>query len=91
MEKKERKKAAALKYETGYKAPIVTAVGVGLIADKIVEKAAENDVPVVYNKELVNLLSNVEVGDNIPYELYDVVAEIIGYIMNMDRDVGKRR
>lgn len=86
---KERKKAAALKYEIGYKAPIVTAVGMGFIADKIIEKAAENEVPIVYNKELANLLSNVEVGTNIPYELYDVVAEIIGYIMDIDSDVGR--
>lgn len=89
--KKERKKAAALKYETGYKAPIVTAAGMGLIADKIIEKAAENEVPIVYNKELANLLTNVEVGDSIPYELYDAVAEVIGYIMSVDSDVGRRR
>jgi len=88
---KERKKAAALKYETGYKAPIVTAVGMGLMADKIIEKAAENEVPIVYNKELADLLTNVEVGSNIPYELYDTVAEVIGYIMDVDSDVGRRR
>lgn len=87
----ERKKAAALKYEAGYEAPIVTAAGMGLIADKIVEKAAENDVPVVYNKELADLLLNVDVGTNIPYEVYDVVAEIIAHIMNLDEKVGKRR
>lgn len=88
---KERKKAAALKYETGYKAPIVTAVGMGLMADKIIEKAAENEVPIVYNKELADLLTNVEVGSNIPYEIYDAVAEVIGYIMDVDSDVGRRR
>lgn len=88
---KGRKKAAALKYETGYKAPVVTAVGMGLIADKIIEKAAESEVPIVYNKELADLLTNVDVGSNIPYELYDAVAEVIGYIMNVDSDVGRRR
>lgn len=88
---KERKKAAALKYETGYTAPIVTAVGMGLVADRIVEKAAESEVPIVYNKELADLLTNVEVGSNIPYELYDAIAEVIGYIMDVDSDVGRRR
>lgn len=88
---KERKKAAALKYDTGYKAPIVTAVGMGLIADKMIEKAAENEVPIVYNRELADLLTNVEVGSNIPYELYDAIAEVIGYIMDVDSDVGRRR
>lgn len=82
---KERKKAAALKYETSYDAPIVTAAGVGHIADKIIEKAGENDVPVVYNKELANLLTNVDVGDYIPSELYEAVAHIIAYVTDMDK------
>lgn len=88
---KERKKAAALKYEVGYEAPIVTAVGMGKIADKIVEKASENEVPVVYNKELTDLLTNVDIGSSIPYELYDVVAEIISYVMKVDDTAKKRR
>ena len=45
------KKAAALKYEENLMAPMVTASGMGHIADKIIEKAEENDVPIVYNKE----------------------------------------
>lgn len=87
---RERKKAAALKYETGYEAPVITASGMGFIADKIVEKAAENDVPVVYNKELADLLLSVDVGSNIPVEVYDVVAEIIGYIMSIDEKAKRR-
>ena len=55
-------KAAALKYESNYDAPVVTAAGIGYIADKIIEKAEENDVPVVVNEELANLLGNVDVG-----------------------------
>lgn len=82
---KERKKAAALKYETSYDAPIVTAAGVGHIADKIIEKAEENDVTVVYNKELANLLTNVDVGEYIPSELYEAVAHIIAYVTDMDK------
>ncbi|AAK78616.1 flagellar biosynthesis protein [Clostridium acetobutylicum] len=88
---KERKKAAALKYDLGYEAPIVTAVGVGKIADNIVKKASENEVPVVYNKELTDLLLNVDVGSSIPYEIYDVVAEVIAYIMEVDSGLQKRR
>lgn len=79
------KKAAALKYETsGYDAPIVTAAGMGYVADKIIEKAEESNVPIVYNKELADLLSNVDVGDSIPSELYDAVAKIIAYVMELD-------
>ncbi len=79
-----RKKAAALTYEGGSSAPVVTAVGMGIIADKILEKAEDNDVPVVYNKELTDLLCNVDVGDSIPTEVYDAVAHIIAYITELD-------
>ena len=80
-----RKKAAAIRYEAGYEAPIVTAAGMGYIADKIIEKANENNVPIVYNKEMAELLNNVDVGSSIPGELYDAVAEILAFVMEMDR------
>ncbi|MCY6483202.1 EscU/YscU/HrcU family type III secretion system export apparatus switch protein [Clostridium aestuarii] len=81
---KERRKAAALKYELNYDAPKVTAAGVGYIADKILEEAEKNDVPIVYNKELADLLTNVDVGSYVPEELYEAVAEVIAYIMDID-------
>ncbi|SHE36496.1 EscU/YscU/HrcU family type III secretion system export apparatus switch protein [Clostridium fallax] len=82
---KDRSKAAALKYEQNFDAPTVTAAGMGVIADKIIEKAEENNVPVVYNKELADLLCNVDVGDAIPPELYEGVAHIIAYITDVDK------
>lgn len=85
-----KRKAAALKYDKGYNAPIVTAAGIGQIADKIIEKAKENKVPVVENKELANLLTNVEVGDAIPYELYEVVAQVIAYVTDIDKLMDSR-
>lgn len=81
----QRRKAAALKYELNYEAPVVTAAGVGQIAENIIQQAENNDVPVVYNKELANLLSNVDVGDSIPSELYEAVATIIAYVTDLDR------
>jgi flagellar biosynthesis protein len=80
------KKAAALKYDKSYEAPMVTAAGMGVIADKILEKAEENKVPVVYNKELADLLTNVDVGQTVPSELYEAVAKIIVYVMDMDKN-----
>lgn len=81
-----RKKAAALKYEKSYgTTPVVTAAGVGYIADKIIETAKENKVPIVENKELADLLNNVDVGSCIPSELYEAVAEIIAYVMELDK------
>lgn len=81
---KRLRKAAALKYDTSYDVPVVTAQGVGRIADKILEKADENEVPIVYNKELADLLTNVDVGESIPEELYSAVAEILAYVMEVD-------
>jgi flagellar biosynthesis protein len=85
-----RKKAAALRYEKSYEAPIVTAAGIGLIADKIIEKADENNVPIVYNKELADLLQNIDIGDSIPPEIYEVVAQVIAYVMNVDNKLKAR-
>ena len=90
MATQDRKKAAALKYELSYDAPIVTAAGVGYLADKIIEEAEKHSVPVVQNKELANLLMNVDVGSNIPEELYNAVAEVIAYIMDIDRLADRR-
>jgi flagellar biosynthesis protein len=87
----DRKKAAALKYDKSYEAPIVTAAGIGLIADKIIEKADENNVPIVYNRELADLLQNVDMGDSIPPEIYAIVAEVIAYVLNVDGNLNKRR
>lgn len=85
---KENKKAAALKYDIGYEAPVVTAAGMGYVADRIVEKAEESNVPVVYNKEMAELLTNVDIGAQIPSELYETVAKIIVYVMDTDKNKG---
>ena len=68
-----------------FEAPVVTAAGMGVIADRIIEKAKDADVPVVYNKELTDLLCNVDVGDSIPSELYEAVAEIIAFVTDLDK------
>ena len=87
---KHRRKAAALKYENNLQAPVVTAAGAGFVADKIIEEAKLNNVPVVYNKELSELLTNVEVGDYIPAELYEAVAYVIAYIAAVDKLIDER-
>jgi len=84
---KGRRKAAALKYEENSSAPVVAASGMGYIADKIIEKAEENSVPVVYNKELTDLLCNVDVGEYIPSEIYEAVAHVIAYVADLDKQL----
>ena len=81
----QRKKAVALKYEFNRDAPIVTASGIGHIADNIIEKATENDVPIAYKKELTDLLCNVDVGNEIPTELYEAVAHVIAFLTDLDK------
>lgn len=84
------KSAAALKYENNFEAPIVTAAGMGYIADKILEEAEKNKVPVVHNEELAKLLNNVDIGSYIPPELYEAVAEVIAYVINLDKLADRR-
>ena len=81
---KKIKKATAIKYENGYDAPIITAAGIGYIADKIIKTAEESKVAIVQNEELANLLSNVDIGSEIPVELYDAIAKVIAYVMDID-------
>ncbi len=73
------KTAVALSYDQ-VTAPKVTAKGAGDLAEQIISLAMENDVPIREEPELVQLLANVELGDEIPETLYVVVAEIIAFV-----------
>lgn len=78
------KKAAAIKYSPGETAPAVVAKGSGYVADKILEKAELADIPVYKDEKLVEALTKVDLGDNIPPELYEVVAEILVFVDDLD-------
>ena len=68
--------AVALAYD-GVSAPELTAKGTGNQASEIIEIARMHDVPIYENEALVDLLSNLSLGDSIPQELYIIIAEII--------------
>lgn len=70
--------AIALKYD-GKNAPKITAKGHDEIARRIYELARENDVPMHEDAELAALLSRLDIGDEIPRELYIAVAEVIAF------------
>lgn len=70
--------AVGLRYE-GEGAPRVTARGVGPVADEIIALAREHGVPVQEDRHLVELLSELELGDEIPRELYIAVAEVLAF------------
>lgn len=72
------KKAVALKYDY-QAAPTISAKGNGLLAERIMEIAQDNDVLIHHSPELVELLSGLELGDEIPEALYLAVAEIIAF------------
>ena len=79
------KQAIALEYDPDKEAPIVLASGRGALAERIIEKAKENKVPVHQDGKLADTLSKLEIGDMIPPELYEVVAEILVFVDSMDK------
>ncbi len=84
-ENKKPKQAIALAYDPSDEAPRVIASGKGALAERIIEKAKEADVPVHRDDKLADTLSRLEIGDMIPPELYEVVAEILVFVDSMDR------
>lgn len=79
------KQAIALQYDPSDEAPRVIASGRGVLAEKIIEKAQESDVPIHRDDKLADTLSRLEIGDMIPPELYEVVAEILIFVDSMDK------
>jgi len=78
---KDIKKAVALKYEAKKNnAPKLVAKGQGKIAEKIIEIAKEYGITIKEDKELVEMLSKLDIGDEIPPHLYEVVAKIFAYV-----------
>jgi flagellar biosynthesis protein len=74
--------AVALHYDrTG--APRVVAKGRGTIGEKIIEVAKAHDIPIEQNEVLAGALSNVELGDEIPAELYKAVAEVLIFVLRL--------
>lgn len=82
--------AVALSYESGKgAAPIVVAKGADFLAAKIKDVAKENHIDIVENKPLARMLyHNVELGAEIPPELYQAVAEVLAYVYQLHNKVG---
>lgn len=85
--KEKMKKAAALSYKEGQDAPIVTAIGKGEVAERIIKTAKENDVPLFENAELVSTLIHLDLGQQIPKELYSVVAEVLIFVSDIENNL----
>jgi len=81
------RRASALRYE-GSGAPKVTATGRGLVADRIVEVARENGIPVREDPALAEALASLELDTEIPEDLYTAVAEAIAWAYTLDAKAG---
>ena len=79
------KQAIALEYNPEEDAPKIIASGRGKLAERIIERAQENDVPIHRDDKLADTLSRLEIGDMIPPELYEVVAESLVFVDSMDK------
>ena len=76
--------AVALSYEQGMTAPVVIAKGQDLVAQRIKEIGREARVPIIENKPLARTLyAAVQVGDSVPQELYQAVAEVLAYVYRL--------
>lgn len=84
-EQKKLKQAIALEYNPEEDAPRVIASGRGALAERIIEKAQESNVPIHRDDKLADTLSRLDIGDMIPPELYEVVAEILIFVDSMDK------
>ena len=78
MSELETLRAIALQYD-GENAPTVTAAGEGIIAEEIIRIAREHGVPLREDAMLAELLSELELGEEIPEVLYRVIAEVIAF------------
>jgi len=74
----------ALQYGADDTAPVVVASGMGYLAEKIVDVAQDNGVPVYEDDSLATILTQLKLGQEIPEELYHAIVEIYVYFLNFD-------
>jgi len=86
---KGQKKAVTLQYEPGTDtAPKVTAMGKGKVAEKIIEIAKEHGIYIHNDPDLIEILSRLDLNEEIPPELYIVVAELLAFVYSVNRKEG---
>ena len=96
MSKRERtggaaKKAVALQYGEGDMAPVIVASGMGYLAEKIVETAADHGVPIYEDNSLATVLTQLELGQEIPENLYQAIVEIYVYFLQFEPDLDQTK
>ena len=92
MDLTKRKTAAVVRYdETTDRAPVVVARGTGAVAEKILQEARARGVAVENDHSLLGHLLDLDLGDAIPPQLYDVMAEVLLLIEELDSIKGEQR
>ncbi len=91
MKYKHQKKAAALSYTDKMTAPTVVASGKGIVAENILKEAEKHAIPVYQDDKLATILTEIEIGDQIPAELYELVAKIMVFVGDMDKLYAKTK
>lgn len=82
---KKLKQAIALEFNKDDDAPVLIAAGRGALAERIIDLAKEAEVPIHKDEKLAKTLAKLDIGDMIPPELYEVVAEILVFVDSMDK------
>lgn len=85
------KKAVAIKYNPIDPAPKVIATGKGYFAQTLINKASVHNIPTYKDDALVNELLNLNLGDNIPEDLYRAVAQVLVFVTDLDKEVGRNK
>lgn len=79
--------AAVIRYDAASdRAPTVVAHGRGAVAERIIQLARQHDIPLQQDSSLVGTLIDMDLGDNIPPQLYSVIAEILLMLEEMEND-----
>lgn len=91
MADKKMKKAIALSYKEDMIAPTIVASGNGKVAENILTEAKKNQIPVYEDKKLATILTELDIGEAIPQELYEIVAKILLFVGDMDELYAKTK
>ncbi|MBU3805198.1 MAG: EscU/YscU/HrcU family type III secretion system export apparatus switch protein, partial [Candidatus Cellulosilyticum pullistercoris] len=83
--------AVALSYKEDMVAPTIVASGSGKVAENILTEAKKNQIPVYEDKKLATILTELEIGEAIPQELYEIVAKILLFVGDMDELYAKTK
>lgn len=88
---KKKEIAAALKYNPqSDMAPIIVASGYGYVAEKIIDIADQSGIPIYRDDTTANMLAMLEIGSNIPPELFEVVAIIYADLLRLSSEIKKQ-